>query len=129
MSDKTSKKNKKRLKRARAFIKAFNEHKPKKALSLMSDDPVWEFPIGRRRYGTRHKGYDAVRKAIRNNFRDHPDISYEILRAYDAGETIIFEVRVRSKASGIDEQSVDILTFNDEDRIAIKRAYRKVVTR
>lgn len=118
----------KRAKLAAKFIKAFNDHDAKKALSLMSDEPIWEYPIGPFEWGIRHEGRNAVKRAIKTVLKKNPDISYKILRGYDAGDTVVFEVLVKSKSKGIREQSVDILTFDADDKIAIKRAYRKVVT-
>lgn len=128
MAKSEKKRQAKRERLAASFIQAFNDREPKKALSLMSANPIWEYPIGPFPWGIRHEGRDAVRRAIRQLIKKNPDISFTILRTHNAVDTIIFEVLVQSKQNGIKEQSVDILTFDEDDKISIKRAYRKVVT-
>lgn len=118
----------KRARLAADFMAAFNAHDPKKAMSLMNDNPVWEFAVGPSHFGVSHEGREAVRKAMETTFSTNPDISYEDLRIYDSGDSIIYEVLTQAPSRNLKVQSVDILSFDNNDKIAFKRTYRKVVT-
>jgi ketosteroid isomerase-like protein len=111
------------------FMQAFREHKTDAILKLMSPNPVWEFAVGPDPHGVIHSGQAAVRQAIENTWKNFPDIYYTDLRIYDAGDSIIYEVLTESKDKNLKVQSVDIMTFDANDKIATKRTYRKVVTK
>jgi ketosteroid isomerase-like protein len=111
------------------FMQAFREHKTDAILKLMSPNPVWEFAVGPDPHGVIHSGQAAVRQAIENTWKNFPDIYYTDLRIYDAGESVIYEVLTESKEKTLRVQSVDIMTFDANDKIATKRTYRKVVTK
>src|SRR5262249_37294742 len=113
---------------AAEFMLAFNNHDTQKALSLMSQNPVWEFAVGPGPDGIVHSGAAAVRTAIESTFQNNPDVSYKTLRTYDAGDSIIYEVLTQAPSRNLKVQSVDIMTFDASDKIAFKRTYRKVVT-
>lgn len=119
----------KREKAAADFMLAFNKHDPKAALALMTPEPVWEFAVGPNPFGITHDGYDAVKKAMEDTFRNNPDVSYKTLRTYTADDSVIYEVLTQSPKNKLKVQSVDILTFDENDKIAFKRTYRKVVTK
>lgn len=110
------------------FMQAFNDHDTDKALSFMSANPVWEGAVGPEPDGTAHNGAVAVRAAIESTFKSFPDVSYKILRTYDAGDSIICEFVAQSPSINLKFQAVDILTFGPHDKISIKRTYRKMVT-
>jgi len=111
------------------FMRAFNKHDTEGALSLMSGNPTWEFAVGPNPYGIVHEGVEAVRNAIATTFRNNPDISYKTLRTYAADDSVIYEVLTESPKNNLKVQSVDIMTFDDSDKIKFKRTYRKVVTK
>jgi hypothetical protein len=112
---------------AAELMQAFNDHDPTKALSFMSASPIWEFAAGPEPDGLVYSGAAAVREVIESAFKNFPDISYKTLRTYHASESVIFEILVQSPSKNIKYQAVDILTFDGDDKIAIKRTYRKVV--
>jgi ketosteroid isomerase-like protein len=111
------------------FMQAFREHKTDAILKLMSPTPIWEFAVGPEPHGVIHSGQAAVRQAIENTWKNFPDIYYTDLRIYDAGDSIIYEVLTESKSKNLSVQSVDIMTFDENDKVATKRTYRKVVTK
>jgi hypothetical protein len=94
----------------------------------MSAGAIWEFAAGPEAHGITHAGKLAVRAAIDSIFTNLPDVSYETLRTYQAGDTAICEVLAQSPSKNLRYQIVDIMTFDEGDKIAIKRTYRKVVT-
>jgi ketosteroid isomerase-like protein len=110
------------------FMQAFNDHDAPKALSFMSASPVWEGAVGPGPSGKTHSGVAAVRAAIDSTFKSFPDITYEILRTYEAGDSTICEFLAQSVSMNLKFQAADILTFDQDDKISIKRTYRKVVT-
>jgi ketosteroid isomerase-like protein len=119
----------KREKLAADFMLAFNKHDTKAALALMTSNPVWEFAVGPNPSGVTHSGYEAVKKAMDDTFAKNPDVSYTTLRTYASPDSVIYEVLTQSPMNSLKVQSVDILTFDGEDKIAFKRTYRKVVTK
>ena len=114
---------------AARFMQAFNDHDVDTALSLMNSHPVWEFAVGPNPFGIIHDGRDAVRKAIETTFSANPDITYATLRTYGSDDSVIYEVLTESKRNNLRVQSVDIMTFDQNDQISFKRTYRKVVTK
>jgi hypothetical protein len=42
---------------------------------------------------------------------------------------VIYEVLTESKSKNLKVQSVDILSFDSDDKVSTKRTYRKVVTK
>jgi len=114
---------------AARFMQAFNDHDTDTALSLMNSHPVWEFAVGPNPYGIIHDCRDAVKKAMETTFSVNPDISYETLRTYGSDDSVIYEVLTESKKNNLRVQSVDIMTFDANDKISFKRTYRKVVTK
>jgi ketosteroid isomerase-like protein len=119
----------KRAQLAADFMQAFREHKTDAILKLMNAEPTWEFAVGAEPHGVIHKGQAAVRQAIENTWKNFPDIYYTDLRIYDAGDSVVYEVLTESKSKGVKVQSVDIMSFDDNDKIYMKRTYRKVVTK
>jgi ketosteroid isomerase-like protein len=112
---------------AARFMQAFNDHDAATALSLMVPEPVWEFAVGAEPWGVIHQGRDAVKKAMDLTFQKNPDISYKTLRVYGSDDSVIYEVLTESPMNNLKVQSVDIMTFDANDKIAFKRTYRKVV--
>ena len=112
---------------AARFMQAFNDHDVDTALSLMNSHPVWEFAVGPNPYGIIHDGRDAVKKAMETTFSVNPDITYETLRVYGSDDSVIYEVLTESKKNSLRVQSVDIMTFDQNEKISFKRTYRKVV--
>jgi ketosteroid isomerase-like protein len=119
----------KRARLAAQFMQAFRDHDTDGILDLMNANPVWEFAVGPDPHGVIHSGKTAVRQAIENTWKNFPDIYYTDLRIYDAGDSVIYEVLTESKNKGLKVQSVDILSFDAEDKVSTKRTYRKVVTK
>jgi ketosteroid isomerase-like protein len=119
----------KRAQLAADFMQAFREHKTDAILKLMSGNPTWEFAVGSEPHGVIHSGQPAVRKAIEDTWKNFPDIYYTDLRIYDAGDSVIYEVLTEAPSKSVKVQSVDIMTFDKDDKIATKRTYRKVVNK
>jgi ketosteroid isomerase-like protein len=113
---------------AAEFMLAFNHHDTDKILSFMSTDPVWEFATGPDPDGFCYRGSAAVRSVIDSAFKNLPDVSYETLRTHNAGDSVIIEILIRSSSGNLEYQAADFLTFDANDKIAVKRTYRKVIT-
>jgi ketosteroid isomerase-like protein len=119
----------KRAQLAAQFMQAFRDHDTDGILKLMNANPIWEFAVGPEPHGVVHSGQAAVRQAIENTWKSFPDIYYTDLRIYDAGDSVIYEVLTESKAKNLKVQSVDILSFDTDDKVSTKRTYRKVITK
>ena len=118
----------KRLNLAEEFMLAFNHHDTDKILSFMSANPIWEFATGPDPDGLMHRGPAAVRAVIESSFKNFPDVSYETLRTYDAGDSVIIEIVILSPSKNLKYHAADFVTFDDDDKNVIKRTYRKVIT-
>lgn len=117
----------KRMELAAEFMAAFDRHDTEKALSFMSAEPAWEVSTGPRFDGNYHSGRAAVRATIDAAFKTLPDVSYETLRTYDADDTIFIEILILSPSKDLKVQAIEVLTFDTDDKIAIKRTYRKAI--
>jgi ketosteroid isomerase-like protein len=111
---------------AAEFMQAFCEHRTDAILAFFHPDAIWEFPVGPEPQGTTFRGHADLRRAMETMWRAFPDIFWVNLRIHDAGATIVYEVVTESKSKDLSVHSVDILTFDDDDLIVTKRAYRKV---
>lgn len=115
-----------RGKLAADFMQAFCEHRTDTILTFFHPDAIWEFPVGPEPQGTTFRGHAGLRQAMETMWKSFPDITWVNLRVHDAGDTIVYEVVTESKSNDLSVHSVDILTFDDNDLIVTKRAYRKV---
>lgn len=68
------------------------------------------------------KGKQNVLAETRNNFEAGGDISIEVLRTYEDGNTVIAELNIHVEDSE-DIYVTDIVTFNSEGLISTIRAY------
>ncbi len=111
------------------FLKPWNAHDVEGAISLMTDDCIWETTRGSQPYGTRFEGSTAVRAAMADAFRAMPDIRYELVHSSFGPDLVVVELLVTATLAGgrpAKFQACDIMTIRD-DKVAVKRSYRKLV--
>jgi len=111
------------------FLAPWNRHDVDGALTLMTDDCVWEIPRGTEPHGTLFQGRAAVRSAIENAFKAVPDVHYQPIRSSFGEDHVVVELLVTGTlADGTKARfhACDILTMRD-GLIAAKRSYRKVL--
>ncbi len=111
------------------FLKPWNAHDVEGAISLMTDDCIWETTRGSQPYCTRFEGSTAVRAAMADAFRAMPDIRYELVHSSFGPDLVMVELLVTATLAGgrpAKFQACDIMTIRD-DKVAVKRSYRKLV--
>lgn len=111
------------------FLKPWNDHDVEGAMSLMTDDCVWETTRGPEPYGTRFEGSKAVRAAIADAFRAMPDIRYELVHGSFGPDLVVVELLVTATLAGgkpAKFQACDIMTIRD-GKVVTKRSYRKLI--
>ena len=111
------------------FLKPWNDHDVEGAMSLMTDDCVWEITRGSELYGKRIEGSKAVRAAMADAFRAMPDIHYELVHSSFGQDLVVVELLVTATLAGgrpAKFQACDIMTVRD-GKVAVKRSYRKLV--
>ena len=111
------------------FLEPWNRLDVDGALSLMTDDCVWEVTRGHEPHGTLHTGRADVRSAIVEAFKALPDVNYRAIRNSFGENLVVVELLVTGTlgdGSKARFHACDILTLRD-GLIAAKRSYRKVV--
>jgi ketosteroid isomerase-like protein len=111
------------------FMKPWNEHDVDGAMSLMTDDCIWEMLRGSELHGTRFDGSKAVRAAIAALFKAMPDVRYDLLHSSFGRDLVVLELLVTGTPAGGEQarfHACDVMTVRD-GKVAAKRSYRKVV--
>jgi len=111
------------------FLAPWNRHDVDGALSLMTDDCIWEITRGKEPHGTLYSGRREVRTAIEDAFKAVPNIHYQPLRSVYGKDHVVVELLVTGTRMDGEElrfHACDILTLAG-DKIAGKRSYRKVL--
>ena len=111
------------------FLVPWNGHDVDGALSLMTDDCIWEITRGAEPHGTLYSGGREVRTAIDDAFKAVPNIHFEPLRCHYGKDHVVVELLVTGTRVDGEElrfHACDILTLAG-DKIAGKRSYRKVL--
>jgi pimeloyl-ACP methyl ester carboxylesterase/ketosteroid isomerase-like protein len=111
------------------FLAPWNRHDVDGALSLMTDDCIWEITRGAEAHGTLYSGSSEVRTAIDDAFKAVPNIHYEPLRCHYGKDHVVVELLVTGTRVDGEElrfHACDILTLAGY-KIAGKRSYRKVL--
>jgi ketosteroid isomerase-like protein len=111
------------------FLVPWNGHDVDGALSLMTDDCIWEITRGAEPHGTLYSGSREVRTAIDDAFKAVPNIHYQPLRCHYGKDHVVVELLVTGTRVDGEElrfHACDILTLAG-DKIVSKRSYRKVL--
>ena len=111
----------------RAYSDAWNAHDIDSVMSFMTDDCVFETGGGSERYGTRFEGYTAVRERFVEVWTDIPDVRFEELVHFVAGDNGCSELTFTGTTPDGDRIEVDgcdLFTFRD-GKIQSKRSYLK----
>ena len=111
------------------FLAPWNQHDVDGAVSLMTDDCVWEVTRGSEPHGTLFRGTTAVRAAIADAFKTVPNVHYEPIRSHYGKDHVVVELLVTGTqldGAQLNYHACDILTVKD-GRITAKRSYRKIV--
>lgn len=111
------------------FLTPWNRHDVDGALSLMTDDCVWEITRGTEAHGTLFRGSCEVRTAIVDAFKMIPNVHYQPLRCHYGKDHVVVELLVtgtQSDGAELRYHACDILTLAG-GKIAAKRSYRKVL--
>ena len=113
-----------------SFGKAFNEHDSEKLISMMTDDCEFLTSAGSFPFGNSIIGKEAVKKTFDQTFASFPDSQWiprnsnQIIGNRGFSEWTFKGTRLSDNAY-FEVDGVDIFTFGDDGKIAIKDAYRK----
>ena len=109
-----------------SFLQTWSSHDVDAIMDLMTND--CEFEPSSRTWGIHYQGTAAVRAAVEELFKSAPDIQWQAVRYFAAGEQIVIEVLAtgtNDKGEPFKIPGCDLLTLRD-GKIASKRAYRKL---
>ena len=110
------------------FMKPWNDHDIDGAMSLLTDDCVWEMLRGAELHGTRFDGSKAVRAAIATLFKAMPDVRYDLVHSSFGRDLVVLELLVSGTPAGGEPakfHACDVMTVRD-GKVAAKRSSRKV---
>ena len=110
-----------------ALFAAFNRHDPVGVVAAMTDDVVFEGAAGPEVFGNRFTGQAAVGEAFAKVFRELPDVRWDDVRHYPAGEHVVTTWIMRATrpdGARIEVEGIDLFTLRD-GKVSVKRAFRK----
>ncbi len=110
-----------------AFSEAWNRHDIDELMSFMSEDCVFDTAGGGERFGVRHEGPAAVRKAFASAWETVPDAQWRNATHIVQGDTGFSQWTFTGTAadgSRIEVDGVDLFTFKD-GKIQRKNVFRK----
>ena len=110
-----------------AFGDAWNRHDIDALMSFMTDDCVFMTAGGPDACGTRHVGFDAVRKAFPAAWVASPDAQWRNAQHVVVGDFGVSQWTFTGTApdgSRIESDGVDVFTFRN-GKIAVKNVFRK----
>lgn len=111
-----------------AFSKAWNAHDVDALMTFMTEDCVFHTAAGSGLQGTTISGFDAVRDAFEQVWKNFPDVCWK-----DAEHTVLCGDKAITEStfcatkpdgSRIEARMVDVFTVRD-GKIAVKNAFRK----
>ena len=109
------------------FADAWNRHDVDALMSFMADDAVFDSSSGTTIFGTRYEGRDAVRAGFERVLSNFPDVNFEQLGHFVAGNRGVSEWIFRgTRVDGtrIEVRGCDIFTL-EGDRILVKNSFLK----
>jgi len=106
---------------------AFNRHDVAGVIGTMTGDVVFEGAAGPDVFGVRFSGRAAVGEAFAKVFRDLPDVRWDDVQHYPAGQHAVSTWTMRATrpdGARIEVEGIDFFTLRD-DKVSLKRAFRK----
>ncbi|MBL6454591.1 nuclear transport factor 2 family protein [Belnapia sp. T6] len=114
----------------KAILAAFNSHDVDAVMAFFADDCVLEMPRGPDPWGSRHKGFVAVRTALQSRFDGIPDVHYADDQHYVAADTGMSKWTLRGTVAAtgksIEVRGCDFYEFRD-GKVVRKDSYWKIV--
>ena len=114
----------------KAILDAFNNHDVDAVMAFFDEDCVLEMPRGPDPWGSRHRGFAAVRTALQSRFDGIPDVHYGDDEHYVAGDTGISKWTLRGTVAAtgepIEVRGCDFFEFRG-GKVARKDSYWKIV--
>ncbi len=106
---------------------AFNRHDAAGVVATMTPDAVFEAAAGPEVHGLRYSGREAIAQAFAKLFGDLPDVRWDEVQHYPAGDTVTTTWIMRATrpdGARIEAEGIDLFTLR-EGKVAVKRAFRK----
>ena len=115
----------------KAILDAFNGRDVEAVMAFFDEDCVLEAPRGPHPWGSRHRGFAAVRRALQSRFDGIPDAHYGDDEHYVAGDTGMSKWTLRGTAAATGERieaprGCDFFEFRG-GKVARKDSYWKIV--
>ncbi len=111
-----------------AFSNAWNDHDVDALMTFMTEDCVFHTAAGNELQGTTISGFDAVRDAFEQVWKNFPDVCWkDAEHTVLSGDKAITEstfCATKPDGSRIEARMVDVFTVRD-GKIAVKNAFRK----
>ena len=110
-----------------AFSDAWNAHDIDALMSFMTEDCIFQTAAGPDACGTRHVGYDAVRKAFPAAWATMPDAQWRNGQHFVQGDFGVSEWTFTGTAADgtrVEVDGVDLFTFKG-GKIHLKNVFRK----
>ena len=109
------------------FAEAWNRHDVDELMSFMADDAIFDSSSGTAIFGTRYEGRDAVRTGFARVLANFPDVHFEQLGHFVAGNRGVSEWifrGTRTDGTRVEVRGCDIFTLAG-DRILVKNSFLK----
>lgn len=110
------------------FADAWNRHDVDGLMTFMARDCVFQASAGPDVDGTRHEGWDQVRKGFAEVFAAFPDAHWGGARHFIAGDRGVSEWTFTGTRAAdgkrVEVTGCDVFTFRD-GKIVVKNSYRK----
>ncbi len=115
----------------KGILDAFNSRDVDAVMAFFDEDCVLEMPRGPDPWGSRHRGFAAVRTALQSRFGGIPDVHYGDDEHYVAGDTGMSKGTLRGTVAAtgepIEVRGCDFFEFRG-GKVARKDSYWKIVT-
>lgn len=111
------------------LAEAFNAHDIDRVMSFFHHDCSLDMPRGCKPHGTRHAGWDGVRRGLLSRFETTPDVHYGDLEHFvcaDAGISKWLLTGTTGSGTKVEVRGCDFYTFRD-GKITRKDSYWKIV--
>ena len=109
------------------FDTGWNGHDVDVLMTFMADDCAFEGAAGPEACGTRYEGRARVRERFAGIFADVPDVRFDAVRHFVAGDRGVSEWTFRGTTTGgktVEVNGCDLFTFRN-GKIAVKSTYLK----
>ncbi|MBK1661400.1 nuclear transport factor 2 family protein [Paracraurococcus ruber] len=114
----------------KAILDAFNSHDVNAVMLFFAEDCILEMPRGPHPWGSRHRGFEAVRQALQSRFDGLPDVHYADEQHFLAGDAGMSKWTLRGTSAvtgeAIEVRGCDFFEFYN-GKVVRKDSYWKII--